>query len=208
MSFDPAKPRFFVALLPPVAITDYANGVIQELGDRFQTRTAKAPPHVTLQPPFVWPMAQLADLERCLGAFAVNHTAVPVCLSGFGAFAPRVLYINVLKTAALMTLQAELAAELEQTLGIVDAKGKQRGFSPHMTVASRNLTPQVFKQAWSLLQARSPDPSLNPSSDPSLDQSPDQLLTQQFVGDRLTLLIHDGQQWQIQSEFRFRVSLQ
>ncbi|HEY9647026.1 MAG TPA: 2'-5' RNA ligase family protein [Chroococcidiopsis sp.] len=202
MSFDPAKPRFFVALLPPAAIADYANGVIRELGDRFQTRTAKAPPHVTLQPPFVWPMAQVADLERCLGAFAGSQAAVPVCLSGFGAFAPRVLYINVLKTPALMALQAELSAELEQTLGIVDAKGKQRGFSPHMTVASRNLTPQVFKQAWPLLQARSPDPSLNPSPDPSPNPSLEHSLEEQFMGDRLTLLIHDGQQWQIQSEFR------
>jgi 2'-5' RNA ligase len=30
--------RFFVALLPPLEVQEYANQVIQELGDRYQTR--------------------------------------------------------------------------------------------------------------------------------------------------------------------------
>ena len=72
-------------------------------------------------------------------------------------------------------------AQLEKTLGIVDLKAKQRPFSPHLTVASRNLTRQTFKQAWSELQSRQ--------------------VEFKFVGDRLTLLLHNGQCWQIHSEF-------
>lgn len=175
--------RFFVALLPPLEVQEYANQVIQELGDRYQTRTSKSPPHITLQPPFQWQLQQVAPLEQTLSEFANQQPRAPVKLSGFGAFAPRVLYINVLKTIELLTLQAALATHLKETLGIVDPKSN-RAFSPHLTVASRNLTRQTFRQAWTELQTHQ--------------------VEFEFVGDRLTLLIHDGQRWQIRSEFSLR----
>ncbi|WP_088890124.1 2'-5' RNA ligase family protein [Leptolyngbya ohadii] len=172
--------RFFIALIPPQDIRDYADRVIQELTDRFQTRTAKAPPHVTLQPPFEWEMDQVSQLEDRLQQFVQGRSPVPVAISGFGAFAPRVLYLNVLKTQELLALQSELAMDLEQ-IGIFDPKGKQRGFSPHLTVASRNINKSTFKAAWAELQPRS--------------------VEFEFAGDRLILLIHDGQRWQVRSEF-------
>ena len=177
-----AQARFFVALVPPQEIQDYANQRIQELGDRYQTRTAKAVPHITLQPPFLWQTNTVSRLEECLSSFAHTQRQIPVILSGFGAFAPRVLFINVLKTAELLQLQIDLMADLEKHLGIVDPMAQRRSFSPHLTIASRNLTRQTFKQAWSELQP--------------------QQVEFQFVADRLTLLIHDGHQWHIQSEFR------
>jgi 2'-5' RNA ligase len=177
----PEIPRFFIALMPPPGVMDYANQVIQELGDRFQVCTAKAPPHVTLQPPFQWPLAEVETIETCLRQFAATQAEVPISLSGFGAFAPRVLYINVLKTPELMALQKALAEEMQRTLQVVDPKAKSRAFAPHMTVASRKMTPRIFKQAWAELQPRS--------------------VEFEFVCDRLTLLIHDGHQWHIRCEF-------
>jgi len=172
--------RFFIALIPPHEIQDYADRTIQELTDRFQTRTAKAPPHVTLQPPFLWKLDEVSQIEDCLQRFAQTRSPVSVTISGFGAFAPRVLYLNVLKTPELLSLQSGLMLDLEQ-IGIDDPKNKQRGFSPHLTVASRNMTKPVFKTAWAELQGRS--------------------VEFEFVGDRLSLLIHDGQQWQVRSGF-------
>jgi 2'-5' RNA ligase len=185
MKANPANPRFFIALLPPQPVQAYANEVIQELSDRYQTYTSKAPPHVTLQAPFQWPLEQLPMLSQCLQSVAEQQPSVSVSLSGFGAFAPRVLYINVLKTADLLSLQANLATALETALEIVDPKSKQRPFSPHLTVASRNVTSQTFKRAWAELQSRA--------------------VTFDFVCDRLTLLIHNGSQWQIHTEFPFPV---
>ncbi|NJO41138.1 MAG: 2'-5' RNA ligase family protein [Cyanobacteria bacterium CRU_2_1] len=173
--------RFFIALMPPDEIQDYANQAIEALSDRYHTRTAKAPPHITLQPPFLWQPDATQQLEMRVNEFARRQAIVPVTLSGFGAFAPRVLYINVLKTPELLTLQANLMNYLEETLGIVDPTTKQRGFSPHLTIASRNLTRQTFKQAWADLQTRH--------------------VEFEYVSDRLTLLIYDGHCWHIQSEF-------
>ena len=176
--------RFFIALMPPIAIQEYANTLIQELGDRYQTRIAAAPPHVTIQAPFLWPLESVANLELCLQEFAQTIAPVSVELAGFGAFAPRVLYINVLKTPELLALQAKLLAHLENHLHIVDPVAKSRPFTPHLTLASRKLTRQTFQQAWEELQTRS--------------------IAMKFSGDRLTLLHHDGQLWRVRSELELK----
>ncbi|WAL61628.1 2'-5' RNA ligase family protein [Thermocoleostomius sinensis] len=173
--------RFFVGLLPPPAIQDYANQVIQDLTDRYRMRTAKAPPHITLQPPFLWSIDAISRLHSELQTVAQAQAPVPIQLSGFGVFAPRVLFINVVKTPELLQLQSTLMAHLKQQLDIVDPVSKQRSFAPHLTVASRNVTRQSFKQAWAELAA--------------------QAVEFTFLSDRLTLFLHNGQQWHVQAEF-------
>lgn len=44
--------RFFIALLPPKHIRDYANEVKQEFADQYASRGAQNFPPITLQPPF------------------------------------------------------------------------------------------------------------------------------------------------------------
>lgn len=173
--------RCFIAFIPPQPIQDYATQIIQALGDRYRTRTAQAPPHITLQPPFLWPSNATSRLEDRLSSFAHSQVQIPIVLSGFGAFAPRVLFINVLKTVELLRIQADLMAYLEKNLGVVDPVAQRRPFSPHLTIASRNLNRQTFKQAWSELEP--------------------QQVEFEFISDRLVLLIHDGQRWQVQAEF-------
>jgi 2'-5' RNA ligase len=177
---DRTPARFFVALLPPADIQAYASEVSQELSDRYQMSTSKSPPHITLQPPFLWQRQDIPELQACLSSVARTQSPLPVTLSGFGVFAPRVIFINVFKTPELLHLQAELRTRLETELAIVDPSS-HRPFAPHLTVASRKLTRQTFQQAWSELSTRPVEFT--------------------FVGDRLTLLIHDGQRWQIQADF-------
>jgi 2'-5' RNA ligase len=176
---NPDEARFFIAIMPPIEIQDYANSLIQELRDRYSTRTSPSSPHITLQAPFLWQMADLVRLETYISQFAQHQPAVSIKLIGFGSFAPHVLYIDVLKSPELLTLQSCLATYLKTHLGIVAPIA--RPFSPHMTVASRNLTPSTFQQAWSDLQLRQ--------------------AKYEFVSDRLTLLLHDGQCWQMRSQF-------
>ena len=183
---DDVTPRFFIALMAPDEVTDYANTVIQDLGDRYHTRTAHAPPHITLQAPFRWPKIQIATLEHCLRQFKPQFSLIPIQLSGFGHFGQRVLYIHVCQTSELMALQADLSHHLAHTLGIVDPKAKTRSFTPHMTVASRHLTPQSFRHAWHELSQRS--------------------VEFEYESDRLTLLIYQKQQWWTQATIAFTPS--
>ncbi|MEH1906781.1 2'-5' RNA ligase family protein [Nostoc sp.] len=176
--------RFFVALLPPQDIQDYANDIKQHFVDRYASSGAlKSPPHITLQPPFEWADADLPQLEASLKEFASGQQPVAITLRGFHAFAPRVIYINVAISQELLTLQADLMAYTESKLGIVDQVSKTRPFAPHITVAFRDLTKQNFKAAWPEFEKRQ--------------------LHFEFTTDKLTLLLHDGNRWNIQSEFGF-----
>lgn len=194
-----SKSRFFIALLPPQEIQDYVKEIQQYFGDRYASYGAqKSPPHITLQPPFEWLPEQVPVLEQCLSTFALNRestfswrqppgaaltSSVPVTLNGFGAFPPRVIYVNVLKTQELLTLQTDLMTHLETLLGIVDPVSKTRAFSPHMTVAFRDLTRQNFKAAWPEFQQRQ--------------------LHFEFTSGYLTLLLHNGKRWNVSAEFPF-----
>lgn len=168
--------RFFIALLPPAEIQADVKQIQQYFALHYASRHAqKSPPHITLQPPFQGSVENLPSLVKFLNAFANQHQPVPIVLDGFGAFSPRVIYINVLKTQQLLDLQADLIAGCN-VLAIVNSA--TRPFAPHMTVAFRDLTRQNFKTAWSEFQQ--------------------QQLHYEFIVAELTLLIHDGRQWQIQ----------
>jgi 2'-5' RNA ligase len=184
-----SKSLFFMALLPPSNIQDDVNLIKQHFADCYGSRAAqKSPPHITLQPPFEWLAEEVPALKQCLSSFAHNRESVPITLSGFAAFPPRVIYINVLKTQELLTLQTDLMAHLEAVLGIVDPVSKSRAFSPHMTVAFRDLTRQNFKAAWQEFQQRQ--------------------LQFEFTATQLTLLIHDGKRWNVSAEFPFSMKAQ
>ena len=170
--------RFFLALLPPPDIQVHANRIKQDFRDRFNSRVAqKSPPHITLQAPFEWVPQDLERLNTSLSTFAQQQPPIPITLCGFGAFPPRVIYIDVAKTPALMQLQQALAQYLAATLEIVDLKSHHRSFTPHMTVAFRDLKPKAFRLAWQDFQTRS--------------------LHFVFVATHLTLLNHDGYHWRI-----------
>lgn len=181
---DKTSRLYFIALLPPQDIQERVTEIKQYFADNYQSRAAlKSPPHITLQPPFKWLDENLPMLQQCLSQFAAERSPFPITLSGFAAFPPRVIYVNVVKTPALLSLQADLSARLQTVLNIVDPSSQQRPYSPHVTVAYKDLTKPNFKAAWLEFKERS--------------------LQFEFTATHLTLLLHNGQRWNIHSEFNF-----
>jgi 2'-5' RNA ligase len=175
---------FFIALLPPQSIQDYATEIKLYFADRYASRHAlKSPPHITLQPPFKWLPEKMGDLERSLSTFTASQSPIPITLEGFAAFPPRVIYINVHRTEPLLGLHRTLIDHLETTLDLADPKEKARPYAPHITVAFRDLTKQNFNLAWQEFRARS--------------------LHFAFTASHLVLLLHNGHQWTVHSEYRF-----
>jgi 2'-5' RNA ligase len=176
--------RFFIALLPPQDIQEYANSIKEYFADKYASYSAqKSPPHITLQPPFEWADHSLSSLETSLQAFAIQQPSIPITFNGFAAFPPRVIYIDVVKSQALLTLKTDLMTYAETNLGIIDQVEKTRPFVPHLTVAFRDLTKQNFRIAWPEFVQRQ--------------------FYAEFTATHLTLLLHDGKCWHIKSEFPF-----
>ena len=91
--------------------------------------------------------------------------------------------MDVIKTPQLIQIQTALMKDLEQQLNIVHEVSKKRPFSPHVTVAFKDLSRTAFKTAW-----------------PEFVQRP---IHFEFTVSQLTLLIHNGQNWNIKAEFPF-----
>jgi 2'-5' RNA ligase len=179
-----SKQRFFIALMPPPDIQEHITQIKGYFAEHYNSRGAlNSPPHVTLQPPFEWLAEDVPKLEESLKEFAANRLPIPITLCGFGAFAPRVIYVDVVKSPELLELQKDLMSYFETNLGIVDRVSQPRPFVPHMTVGFRDLTEQNFEAAWLEFKARS--------------------IFFGFTASSLILLIHDGSQWNVGTEFQF-----
>ncbi|WP_353930256.1 2'-5' RNA ligase family protein [Okeanomitos corallinicola TIOX110] len=174
--------RFFIAILPPQHIQDYANDIKQYFVDNYDSRGAQnSPPHITLQPPFIMADREISILETFLENFAKNQNYLPIELDGFAAFPPRVIYMNVIKNQALLTLQSNLVNDVEGKLGIVSKGRNNHSFHPHLTVARRDLKKSDFYTAW--------------------DKFKERQVYFEFVAENITLLLHDGKKWNVKSEF-------
>jgi 2'-5' RNA ligase len=172
---------YFVALLPPEPVQAAATAIKTDFRDRYQSQGAlRSPPHITLQPPFSWPSSDRAALLAALAAFVRQRSPLPVQLSGFGAFPPRVIFIRVEPSAELAALQADLSAFLAAELAIAP-QFAGRPFVPHLTVAFRDLKPAAFAAAW-----------------PTYEQQP---FAAAFTAARLTLLLRTERHWQVDTEF-------
>jgi 2''-5'' RNA ligase len=181
---NPSKQRFFIALVPPPDIQQHITLIKLYFAEHYNSRRAlQSPPHVTLQPPFEWPAADVPQLEECLKVFAANRFPIPVTLSGFAAFAPRVIYVDVVKSPALLDIQKDLMSFVGENLGIGDRVSQPRPFVPHMTVGFRDLSKQNFEAAWLEFKGRS--------------------IFFEFTAAALILLIHDGSRWNVATEFLF-----
>ncbi|MEG4292181.1 2'-5' RNA ligase family protein [Microcoleus sp. C2C3] len=179
---NPSKQRFFIALVPPPDIEQHITEIQQYFAEHYNSRGAlNSPPHITLQPPFHSLTEDVPKLEESLNQFSVNRRPIPVTLSGFAAFAPRVIYADVVKSPELLEIHSYLMSYRSANLGIVDRVSQSRPFVPHMTVAFRDLTKENFQTAWLEFAGRS--------------------LHFEFTASALTLLLHDGSRWNISNQF-------
>lgn len=179
-----AKRRFFIALLPPVDVQEQVNEVKGIMRDRFSSKAAfRSPPHITLHAPFEWPVSATSQLQDSLSKFAYRQPSVPITLDGFNVFAPHVIYIDVVKGADLMTLQPNLLAHLESDISLTSKQDRRRSYVPHLTVAFRDLKPNMFRKAWAEFQRKE--------------------FHADFTVSHLSLLAHDGKVWKVKESYEF-----
>ncbi|MBT9310742.1 2'-5' RNA ligase family protein [Leptothoe kymatousa] len=173
--------KFFIALLPPPEVQTSIHQIKEYFAEHYGSRKAfNSPPHITLQAPFeLSSPRQLTVLTDGLRIFVMEREKIAIALRNFAAFPPKVIYVDVVQSPGLMSLQSDLAQLMTHQHGITERH--YRSFCPHMTVAFRDLTPAAFHQAW-----------------PEFQHKP---LAVDFTAQQVTLLRHDGQRWQIHQEY-------
>lgn len=175
-------PLCFIALLPPEPLREQVREIKEEISDKYRSKRAlRLPAHITLQPPFIIEEDLVPKLHAALKEFAGAQRPVEIHLSGFGAFVPRVIFIEVTRSSSLKELQKQLLEDLQKHLFIKEESSRE--FHPHITLATRDLTRSNFKMAWEEFRHRD--------------------FTASFKVKGLYLFQHNGKTWDIHREFQF-----
>ncbi len=175
------KELYFIALIPH----NEMRNSIREIKERIRLtygagHALKSPAHITLQMPFKRSSDDELKITAVLQRFAAGEKCFGVDLDGYGAFAPRVIYINITDPDPVRSLHQRLKEVLLKELGF-NMEEIMNEVHPHITVATRDLTRTAFNEAW-------PD-------------FRDESFTGHFDVKSIFLLKHNGRNWDILEEF-------
>ncbi|WP_339071759.1 hypothetical protein UNH65_27815 [Chitinophaga sp. 180180018-2] len=147
----PDNKIYFIALLPTAEVGKEIIKIKQEFAEQYGPMYAlKVLPHITLQVPFTAdPALEKAFCDE-LTDFAKTQAPFEVSLKGFGTFPNkqnRVLFINVEKSETMSAMHRQLINFLRKEFGFSTMLART-GFTPHVTVAFKDLTDEQFNKAW------------------------------------------------------------
>ena len=180
--FIMSKPLYFIALIPPEPFRQKAWEMKEHFRDTYHSKASmNSPPHITLHPPFKLKQEkEEKDLEQALQKLASDFRPFEAKLQDYGAFAPRVIFIDVEKEPAMEKLQKEI---MEQVVERAEEEKKRpdHSFHPHMTLAFRDLSKPNFHRAWKEYQSKE--------------------LSYSWEVRQFTLLKHNGRHWEEHRHF-------
>lgn len=181
--------QYFIAIIPPSPVYDYAQELKYYFRDRFQSKASlNSPPHITLHMPFRWKEKREHELIDTLDRFTLKFRPFPVELKNFSCFSPKVIFIDVNKNTLLSDLHNELNRFCKRELNLFNASYKEQPFYPHLTLAFRDLKKPNFARAW--------------------EEFKDKQYSAEFMVENITLLKHDSKVWQIFHKFDLRPNRQ
>jgi len=168
---------FFIAILPDQDVKEEINAIKKQIAENYECQYAlNKITHITIQKPFRWPEEEVQYLKHELSTCFKDNYSFPVNLSGFGHFGDRVIYIEISNTEPLESLRSGLVNKLQDQLNFTDKMIGRRDFTPHITIANRDLSKTQFTKAWSNYK--------------------DMNINIKFTCKKVWLLKHDGKRWQ------------
>lgn len=176
----PSSNLYFIALIPKKELREQITAIKQDFANRFNSKHAlKVFAHITLKAPFKLSPNAHEELLKWFSDLHILQTQFTVQLKNFGAFNNKrnpVVFVQPAVTKELLALQQQLIASFSSAFPAL-LHSVDREFSPHMTVAYRDLTPAMFKKAWEEYKTKSFDAL--------------------FEADAVYLLQHDSKKWNI-----------
>lgn len=170
---------YFVAVLPPEEIRREINIFKTYASKYFQSSHAlKAPAHITVFPPFKWSEDREEELGNVLEDLALTEKKFYVQINNFDCFAPSVIYLKIIDSPGINRIHRTVVSKLYTEFELENKSPHQ--FSPHITVAFRDLKRNFFMKAWSHFARTNYERA--------------------FQADRITLLKHEDGKWEILDE--------
>lgn len=136
----------------------------------------RSPAHITIIPPDWFDEEKEAALKQAIDQFSEQEPPVEIQISNFAAFAPRVIYADILPNEQLRSLQARFQQMIiDKKLFPVKSGGHP--FHPHITIATRDLHKKAFHEAWEAFKEKKYSAS--------------------WIAKELSLLKHNGKNWEV-----------
>ncbi len=175
---------YFIALVAPEEINQQVLKWKLWMKDRFGCEVAlKSPAHITLVPPF-WMKPELEkDLENSLAELAATQKSFLIQLKNFHHFKSRVIFVDATANHELAKMKDDLSGFLF-TMNKYPIKKERRSFSPHITIATRDLYKKAFYEAWEHFKEKKYEAN--------------------WVVDSVSLLRHNKKNWEVIMATPFR----
>lgn len=170
-------------MLPDIKLREEIRAIKEEFNrDYSASHALKSPAHITLQMPFKRTPDHEPLMTNALKEFSVAGKPFTVELDGFGAFAPRVIFIKIRDHQHVSGLHSRLSDVLLGQMGL-SRDEVMINVLPHITIATRDLSRDSFGRAWPLFENRK--------------------FTGSFTVNSLFLMKHNGRSWEIFRELPF-----
>ena len=148
MSQSVAHNMYFVAILCPEQLDRKIFQLKQWMKERFGCIVAmKSPAHIALVPPFWFETEKEVWLVQTLNSFKTDLDQLEIQLNGFSHFGKRILFAQIAKNTGLEELKKQVGNHFTSTFAD-SIKQDDRPFHPHVTIATRDMKPSHFAEAW------------------------------------------------------------
>jgi 2'-5' RNA ligase len=167
---------YFIAIIPPEPIYSEVKEFEQLVADKYKSKEAlKSPSHLSLIPPFQIDAVRESELVRFIDNFSSKQSKFELSIEGFGSFGVGVIYAAFEKIELLKKVQKELSLSFYKKFNV--DKGPSYAFTPHITIAFKDLMPPMFSLAW--------------------EEFHDKLYRRKWMVHNICLLRHNGKEWQV-----------
>lgn len=175
---------YLIAILPPEDLSRQINETRLQCAEKFGVQKALKPPvHITLYRPFRIEDAFESRMISLLQSSVSGFQPFRQDIENFEAFDTHAVVIRALKNPEIMKLQRAVASVFRKNEIDKQAPGsKNLPFRPHLTIAYRDIQPEVFPLIW--------------------DEYKDSRFKRTFTVDHFSLLKHDGKKWNRINDFR------
>ena len=177
--------KYFIAIIPPEPVFSETEKIKLEISQKYNNKSAlRSPPHITLHMPFEMKEEKEVNLIQKISDFSFSQS-VKIQLQNYSCFAPKVIFIDVLKNETLNVLQKELVFHIKSSLNVFNQYEDKRAYHPHLTIAFRDLKKTDFYLAYEEYKNKSFEAN--------------------FTANSFFLLKHTGKVWLPFKEFLFKV---